>query len=81
MTVKSRKKDGPSESTSEMLVIETNLTVSSYSIWVNDSGLSAHLCTLMQGLEEVRRLREGEIILRVSNGARVAVVAVRIYPM
>ena len=62
-TVKSRKKNEPSEGTSEMLVIETNLMVPSYSSWVLDSGSSTHLCTSMQDLEEVRRLREGEITL------------------
>ena len=63
MTVKSRKKDGPSKSTFDMLVIETNLTVSPFSSWILDSGSSAHLYTSMQGLKEVRGLREGEITL------------------
>ena len=35
----------------------------------------------MQGLEEVRRLREGEITLSVSNGARVVAVAVETYSL
>ncbi|MDM1786904.1 hypothetical protein, partial [Acinetobacter bereziniae] len=43
-----------------MLVIETNLTVSSASSWVLDSGSSAHLCTSLQGLEDSRRLRDPE---------------------
>lgn len=72
------KKEGPSGG---MLVIESNLTVSSASSWVLDSGSSAHLCTSMQGLEESRRLRDGEMILRVGNGARVAAVAVGTYPL
>ena len=63
MTVKSRKKDGPSEGTSDILVIETNLMISSSSSWTLDSGSSAHLCTSMQDLEEVRGLRKGEITL------------------
>ena len=81
VTVKSRKKDGPSEGTSEMLVIETNLTVFSFSSWILDSGSSAHLCTSMQSLEEVRRLRKDEITLRVGNGARIVTVAVGTYPL
>ena len=64
-----------------MLVIESNLTVSSASSWVLDSGSSAHLCTSMQGLEDSRRLRDGDMILRVGNGARVAAVAVGTYPL
>ena len=38
------KKDGPSRG---MLIIESNLTISSASSWVLDSGSSAHLCTSM----------------------------------
>ena len=72
------KKEGPSGG---MLVIESNLTVSSASSWVLDSGSSAHLCTSMQGLEDSRRLRDGDMILRVGNGARVAAVAVGTYPL
>ena len=56
-TVKSRKNDGPSEGTSELLVIETNLMVSSSSSWVINFDSSAHLYTSMQGLEEVRGLK------------------------
>ena len=35
----------------------------------------------MQGLEEIKGLREGEITLRVSNGARIAAVAIETYPL
>ena len=80
-TIKNRKKDGPSEGKFELLVIETNLTVFSSFSWVLDSGSSAHLCTSIQGLEEVRGLRKGEITLRVNNEASVAAVAVRTYPL
>ena len=72
-TVNNRKKDGPSEGTSDLLIIETNLTIFSSSSWVLDFDSSAHLCISMQDLEEVRGLREGEITLRVGNGARVTV--------
>ena len=78
-TVKSKKKDGASEGTSDMLVIETNLTIFSSSSWILDSDSSTHLCTSMQGLEEVRGLREDEIALWIGNGARVAAVAVGTY--
>ncbi|XP_073102196.1 cyclase-like protein 4 isoform X3 [Elaeis guineensis] len=33
------------------------------------------------GLKESRRLRDGEMILRIRNGARVATVAVETYPL
>ena len=72
------KKDGPSGG---MLILESNLTVSSASSWVLDSDSSAHLCTSMQDLKESRRLRDGDMILHVGNGARVAAVAVGTYPL
>ena len=63
-----------------MLVIESNLIVSSASSWILDSDSSAHLCTFMQDLEDSRRLRDGEMILRIENGARIAVVTMETYP-
>ena len=72
------KKDGLSGG---MLIIESNLTVSSASSWILDSGSSAHLCTSMQGLKESRRLRDGDMILRIGNRARVAAVVVETYPL
>ena len=41
-TVKNRKKDGPFEVTSDLLVIETNLTIFSSSSWILDFDSSAH---------------------------------------
>ena len=64
-----------------MLVIESNFTISFASSWVLDSGSSAHLCTSMQDLEESKRLRDGEMILCIRNGARVAAVTVGTYPL
>ena len=64
-----------------MLIIESNLMISSTSSWVLDDGSSAHLCTSMQDLKDRRRLRDGEMILCIKNGARVAIVAMVIYPL
>ena len=71
--------DEPFEGTFDLLIIETNLTIFSSSCWVLNFGSSAHLCTSMQKLEEVRGLREGEITLQLDNGKRVAAVTVGIY--
>ena len=79
--MKNRKKDGPSEGTSDLVIIEFNLIIFSSSSWVLDFGSSAHLCTSMQALEEVRRLREDEITLRIDNGVRVVAVAIETYPL
>ena len=64
-----------------MLIIESNFMISFASSWVLDSSFSAHLCTSMQSLEDSRRLRAGEMILDIGNGARVAAVTVETYPL
>ena len=64
-----------------MLVIKFNLMVSSTSSWILDSGSSAHIYTSMQGLIESRRLREGDMILWVGNGAKIAAEVVGTYAL
>ena len=64
-----------------MLVIESNLTISSTSTSVLDSDSSAHLCISMQDLKDSKRLRDGEMILCIENEARIAAVAVGTYPL
>ena len=49
------------EGISDLLMIETNLRISSTTSYVIDSNFSVYLCTLMQDLEECRRLRLGEM--------------------
>ena len=80
-SLKKQKADAPSEDISNLLVIESNLMVSSTSSWVLDSSLSAHICTSMQDLVESRGLRKGEMILHISNGAKVAAVTIGTYPL
>ena len=80
-SLKNKKDNTPSEGMSDLLVIETNLMVSSTSSWVIDFGSSAHMCTFMQGLEDNRRLRDGEITLCVRNRTRVTAIAIGIYPL
>ena len=80
-SLKKRKGDTPSEGMLDLLVIETNLTIFSTTSWIVDSSLSAHLCTSIQDLIESRGLRCGEMILQISNGVRVTVVAIGIYPL
>ena len=55
--------------------------ISSTSSWVLDSDSSAHICTSMQSLIESRRLREGDMILQIGNGAKVTAEAVGTYPL
>ena len=76
------KKDGtPCEGMSDLLIIETNLMIFSTFSWVLDSGLSAQICTTIQDLIEYRRLREDDMILRISNGAKVTVEIIGTYPL
>ena len=78
---KKKKGDVPSEGMSDLLVIKSNLMISSTSIWVIDFGSNAYLCTSMQDLVESKELRKGEMILRVGNGTKVAAVAIDTYPL
>ena len=55
--------------------------ISSSSSWILDFGSSAHLCTSMQGFEEVRGLRKGKITHWIDNGAKIATVIVGTYPL
>ena len=62
-----------------MLVIDSNLMIFSTSSWVLDSDSNAHICTSIQGLIESRRLREGDIILHIDNGAKLTAEVIGIY--
>ena len=73
-----KKNDQPSEG---MLIVESNLMISSTSSWVLDSGSSAHICTSMQSLIESRRLKEGDMILWIGNGVKIITEAIRTYPL
>ncbi|VFQ94707.1 unnamed protein product, partial [Cuscuta campestris] len=53
-----KKKEGTTIS-SEVYVIEVNMSISSS--WVLDTGCGSHICTTMQGLKQSRRLARGEI--------------------
>ncbi|VFQ98496.1 unnamed protein product [Cuscuta campestris] len=73
-----KKKEGTTIS-SEVYVIEVNMSISSS--WVLDTRCGSHICTTMQGLKQSRRLARGEIELRVGNGAPVAALAIRTYSL
>ena len=72
-----KKKKGSDATTSGIYVIEVNFSTSSN--WVLDTGSASHICTNVQGLKRSRSLARGEVDLRVSNGARVAALAVGTY--
>ncbi|VFQ84389.1 unnamed protein product [Cuscuta campestris] len=73
-----KKKEGTTIS-SEVYVIEVNMSISSS--WVLDTKCGSHICTTMQGLKQSRRLARGEIELRVGNGAPVAALAIGTYSL
>ena len=64
-----------------MLIIESNLMISSISSWILDSGSSAHICTSMQGLIESRRLRKGDMIFQINNRAKIAAEVIGTYSL
>ena len=48
-------------------VIEITLAFDSSSTWVLDTGCHSHICNSLQDLRETRRLKPGQIQLRVGN--------------
>ena len=41
-----------------------------------DSSTISHICNMLQGFKETRRLNEGEVILKMGTGATVAATAI-----
>ncbi|VFQ84441.1 unnamed protein product, partial [Cuscuta campestris] len=60
-------------------IIEVNM--SDITSWVMDTGCGSHICTSMQNLHECRQLTEGEIQLKVGNGALVYALDVGTYSL
>ncbi|VFQ73421.1 unnamed protein product [Cuscuta campestris] len=73
------RKEGKKPQTSGIFVIEVNM--SDITSWVMDTGCGSHICTSMQDLHERRQLTEGEIQLKVGNGALVNALAVGTYSL
>ena len=47
--------------------------------WCMDSGCTNHICNSLQGFQETRKLKEGELFLTLANGSKIPVVAVGVY--
>ena len=55
----SLKNDKPVKGMPNLLVIETNLMDGPFDSWCVDSGTISHICNMLQGFKETRRLNEG----------------------
>ncbi|GAV84989.1 zf-CCHC domain-containing protein, partial [Cephalotus follicularis] len=66
-------------STSGMFMIELNLALNNSSSWVLDTGYGTNLCNSLQGLRNVRKLRAGDLDLRLGDGSRIIAETVGIY--
>ncbi|KAK8680980.1 hypothetical protein V6N13_053388 [Hibiscus sabdariffa] len=64
-------------SVSDIYVIDVSMSTSSS--WVLDTGFGSRICTSLQGLYMRRNLAKGDVDLRVGNGARVVALAVGTY--
>jgi hypothetical protein len=62
-------------STSDIFVVEVNVVTSIHD-WVLDIELCAHICSNMEALKNMRKLRNTEIQFRVENGAQFVAVTV-----
>ena len=47
--------------------------------WYVDSGRTNHICNSLQGFQETRKLKKGELFLTLANGSKIPVVAVGVY--
>ncbi|KAL5709125.1 hypothetical protein ACHQM5_019846 [Ranunculus cassubicifolius] len=63
----------------QSFITETNLLDFSSTSWCVDSGSTNHVCNMLQGFQETRRLNEGEVYLKLGTEARVAAVSVGVY--
>ena len=72
-SLKVKPKENPSEG---MLIIETNISIIHSTSWILDFAATTHICMSMQDLKGSRRLKQGEVSLRVGNGAMVAASAI-----
>ncbi|GAV60625.1 zf-CCHC domain-containing protein, partial [Cephalotus follicularis] len=62
-----------------MFMIELNLALNSSSSWVLDTGCGTNICNSLQGLRKVRKVRAGDLDLRLGVGSRILAEAVGIY--
>ncbi|GAV68778.1 zf-CCHC domain-containing protein/UBN2_2 domain-containing protein, partial [Cephalotus follicularis] len=62
-----------------MFMIELNLALNSSSSWVLDTECGTNLCNSLQGLRKLRKLRAGDLDLRLGDGSRIIAEAVGIY--
>jgi hypothetical protein len=76
-----KKKKESETSASGINAIEINIVVSSGDSWVFDTGLMIHTFKSLQGLSLTRRFANGELDVSVSNGAKVAAIAVSTFHM
>ena len=75
----SSKNDKPAEGMANLLVIETNLMDGPFDSWCVDSSTISHICNMLQGFKETRKLNEGEVILKMGTCATVAATAIRTF--
>ena len=55
-------------------MIDTYLSYRDYVSWVLDDGCTSHICNDLQRVTSNRKLRKGEVELRMGNDIRVAVM-------
>ncbi|CAA0841984.1 Unknown protein, partial [Striga hermonthica] len=63
----------PKKGTPFALVVETCLAVLSTSTWCVDTRATDHVCNSLQGFQETKRLREGEVTIYLGDASRADV--------
>ena len=57
-------------------MISLHLSDSYDNTWVLDTGSAYHICNSLQVLARLRRIKIGEMDLKIDNGAKVTIVAI-----
>ena len=47
--------------------------------WYVDSGCTNHICNSLQGFQETRKLKKGELFLTLADGSRIPIVSVGVF--
>lgn len=64
---------------SDMFIIEINSLEIDSNSWCIDTGATSHVCNVLHGFQEIRRLNKGEVTLHMGTKATVAAVSVGTY--
>ena len=75
------KKAGEGTSGISIFMIEMGIFTFSSTTWVFDTGCGTHICNSLQGFRRSKKLKAGDMVLHMGNGAKVAVQEIGTFEM